>query len=169
MAKVAEMNYKMINTKTIQDDDSVRCHHMIGFFNELNRFMSLRFKYKRSKCIPFVNKIDARCNRFSLTLSYMHDNSAAVTAISFKQKRRGHCTALVNFIDEVSSEYRIVNIEFISVMTEPMKNFLIKNGFINREPYYCILEDGIVNSNNWYRPTPYTKYLSSTNPKRFKL
>lgn len=149
------MSYKLINAKTIRDDDPVRCNHMIGFFNDLDRFMSERHNYKRSKCRPYINKVDARCEKFSLTLSYMHDNSAAITAICFKRKRRGHCAALVNFIDGVSSEYHIPNIEFISVMTDSMKAFLIKNGFTNREAYYCPVEAGIVKSKNWYRPTPY--------------
>jgi len=143
-----------INSKTIIDDDPVRRELMIKFFNDVNIFMSSRHNYKRPKCKPFINKVDARCSKFALTLSYLPDNSAGITAIRFKDTRRGHCTALVDFIDSVSIAYRIPNIEFISVLTDKMEAFLIKNQFINREPWFSPLENNFVESKNWYRRTP---------------
>lgn len=149
------MSLRAINSKTILDDDPIRQERMIAFFTKLDNFLCERHNYKRGKCRPFINKIDARCGRFSLTLSYLHDDSAGISAISFKEKRKGHCTALVDFIDMVAIEHRIPRIKFISVLTNEMQSFLIKNNFRNYEPQFCSLERAYVNSKDWYRQTPF--------------
>lgn len=146
----------MARTSTkIYDEDPVRQLLMINFFNDLNDFMSQRHGYKRHKCNPWVSKVDARCSKFSLTLSFRFNNSVGISAISFKEKRRGHCTALIEFLDSVSFTYCIPYIEFVNVMTESMGQFVTKNKFINRVGYYSIFDEGEAPSADWYRYTPF--------------
>lgn len=125
------------------------------FFEDVNNFMSARHGYKKHKCLPWISKVDARCSKFSLTLGFRHDNSVGISAIRFRDKRRGHCAALIEFIDQISYIYHIPCIEFISVLTEPMKNFVMKNHFTNRDSYHSFIEDLEVPSQNWYRDTPF--------------
>lgn len=120
------MNYRLINSHTITDPSPERQSLMINFFNQVDKFMSNRHGYKRSKCVPFINKLDANCAKFRLTLSFYPDDSAAITAISFRDKRNGHCTALVDFIDSVSVSCRIPCVRFISAMSDEMISFLVK-------------------------------------------
>lgn len=128
---------------------------MHSFFEELNNFMSARHGYEKHKCRPWVNKVDARCSKFSLTLSFRDDNSVGISAIRFKDERRGHCSALVAFIDEMSFKYRIPHIEFISVQTESMSEFVKKHRFINRDGYFSPFADEQVPSIDWYHRTPF--------------
>lgn len=145
----------MGSTHSIWHEDPERRHLMESFFNELNEFMSARHGYKRHKCQPWINKVDARCSKFALTLGFRHDNSVGISAIRFKDQRCGHCTALVEFLDLQSIVYRIPYIEFVSVLSDSMRNFIHKNKFINRDGGYSPLEDREVLSQDWYRKTPF--------------
>lgn len=151
------MNFRKINSQTILDENPKRQLVMIEFFTQVNSFMSARHGYKRDQCLPFINKVDARCSKFRLTLSFYPDDSAAITAISFRDKRQGHCTALVDFVDSVSETHRIPHIRFISVMTDAMTAFLVKNKFLNEAQRYCPLKGAYVDSKDWYRQTPFGK------------
>lgn len=151
------MNHKKVNSQTIFDECLERQILMIQFFTNINEFMCARHGYKRDQCIPFVNKVDAKCSKFRLTLSFYPDNSAAITAIRFRDKRRGHCTALVNFIDSTSETCHIPYIRFISVLTEEMTEFLLKNNFLNETQRYCPVEGRYVDSKDWHRLTPFGK------------
>lgn len=128
---------------------------MHSFFMELNDFISARHNYKKHMCRQFFNKVDARCSKFSLTLNFRDDCSVGISAIRFKDQRRGHCSALVAFIDKVSPKYCIPHIEFISVQTESMSAFVKKHKFINQDGYFSILENEKVASMDWYRRTPF--------------
>lgn len=128
---------------------------MHSLFEELNNFMSNRHGYEKHQCRFWINKVDARCSKFSLTLSFRDDNSVGISAIGFKDERRGHCSALVAFIDEMSIKYRVPYIEFISVQTESMSEFVNKHKFINRDGYFSFFEGEQVPSLDWYRLTPF--------------
>lgn len=102
------------------------------FCAELNEFLARQMNYKNFPCNAFHNKIHARTNKFSLTLSWgWSPQSIAITAISFKKQRQGHCTALLMFLCSVAKKYGYERIEFISVCTEEMRAFVTKFGFIN--------------------------------------
>lgn len=140
------------------DDCSTGAEHeqlMHSFFEDLNNFMSSRHGYEKHQCRFWINKIDARCSKFSLTLGFRGDKSVGISAIAFKDERRGHCFALVSFIDEMSNKYRIPYMEFISVQTESMSEFVKKHGFINRDGYFSICEGEQVPSLDWYRRTSF--------------
>lgn len=136
------------------------------FYLELNEFMSARHGYKNHKCRRWVNKVDARCSKFILTLSFSPDNSVNITSIQFNNPRKGHCSALVDFIDSVSIKYNIPRIYFISVSTLSMLSFLKKNLFlpdlsVNSFAAFVQLDldpdlpDSVTSNPNWYRPTPF--------------
>lgn len=163
------MNFRKINSQTILDENPERQRAMIEFFTQVNEFMSAQHGYKRDQCIPFINKVDAKCRKFRLTLSFYPDDSAAITAISFRDKRRGHCTALVNFIDSVSETYRIPYIRFISVMTDAMTAFLIKNKFLRETHRYCPVEGAHVDAKDWYRQTPFGKATRSFTAQNLEI
>lgn len=102
------------------------------FCAELNAFLARRLNYKKMACSALHNKIHTRTNKFSLTLSWgWSPSSVAITYLAFKNKRQGHCTALLKFLCSVAKKYGYDRVEFISVCTEEMRAFLMKNGFKN--------------------------------------
>ncbi len=148
-------SYKLINSTTISDDDPDRQSRMIGFFVALDDFMKSRHNYKRSKLVPYVNKVDAKCSKFTVSIRFGAGDDVSITAIQFKDRRKGHCAALVEFIDSISETYRIPSVEFISVESEGMRAFVMKNRFKNREPCWSPISHGLADSPNWYRPTKF--------------
>lgn len=136
--------------------DLERLQLMESFFNDLNEFMCARHGYKKHKCLPWAHKVDAHCSKFSLTLGFFrHDNSVGISSIRFKEKRSGHCSALIEFIDKISHIYCIPCIEFVSVQTEAMRSFVAKNQFINRDGYFSPSANQEIPSLDWYRKTPF--------------
>jgi len=146
----------------IDDPDPQRKALMVEFFIELNQFMSTRHGYKKFMCEPWVCKVDANCEKFSLTLVYNHDNSVSISKIGFKEKRNGHGAALIEVLDNVSHKYKIPFIEFVSVSTEPMQSFVQKFGFTKREPEYTFDETPSILS-NWFRKSPFGLNMENKN------
>lgn len=129
------------------------------FCEELNIFYCKRFKYKRRYCNSWHNKINARSNKFTLTLSWdAYERKISITSISFSQKNVGHGTALLILLLDLSNSYGYETIEFISVLTDAMENFVRKFEFENLPgaPWPGKPEDP---SKNWSKPVRELKRL----------
>jgi tRNA(Ile)-lysidine synthase TilS/MesJ len=123
------------------------------FCVDLNSFFTTRFNYnpnyRRYCCRVFINKVDVRTPKYTLTLSWRaHDNKIAITAISFEQEHAGHGTALLSLLISLSKKYGYERIEFISVCTEPMQKFVEKYGFDNHSQQK-LYEDDSGFSKDW--------------------
>ncbi|UUA74268.1 hypothetical protein [Cellvibrio sp. QJXJ] len=116
------------------------------FCKELNEFYRERFKYnpnyRRYRCHVWANKIDVKTPKYRLCLSWQdYDNKIAITSISFTQTHAGHGTAFLTLLVSLSKKYGYERIEFISVCTEPMKQFVKKYNFINHPQQKLFDED----------------------------
>lgn len=102
------------------------------FCAELNNFYCSRFNYKKHYCNSWQNKINARSNKFTLTLSWdACEQKISITSISFAKKNVGHGTALLTLLLDLSNKYGYETIEFISVLTDAMESFVRKFEFEN--------------------------------------
>jgi hypothetical protein len=129
------------------------------FCEELNIFYCKRFKYKRRYCNSWHNKINARSNKFTLTLSWdAYERKISITSISFAQKNAGHGTALLNYLATLSDKFGYETIEFISVLTEAMECFVRKFEFENL-PKAALPWEQEGPSKNWSKPVCELKQL----------
>lgn len=120
---------------------------------ELNRFFTERFQYSerftKSRCDLWGNKVDIKTPKYRIAISWKdHEKVISITAISFSQTNAGHGTAVLSWLVNKGERYGYERIEFISVCTEKMLNFVHKFNFINH-PQQKIFSDDDGWSKDW--------------------
>lgn len=126
---------------------------VIDFGLELNRFLAERFKYSarfaKSRCDLWGNKVDIKTPKYRIVVSWKdYENTISITAISFTQTSAGHGTAVLSWLVGRSERYGYERIEFISVCSDKMKNFVRKFNFINH-PQQKLFSDDDGWSKDW--------------------
>ncbi|MCP5326282.1 MAG: hypothetical protein H7A09_08145 [Oceanospirillaceae bacterium] len=120
------------------------------FCEELNIFLTDRFKYKRNYAYVTPQKnIAATTKRFQLYIRltpckyFWPQNTITIARIGFYETRKGHCTELLKFILKIAPDYMHIGIENT---TDNSALFAEKLGFsIYKDAHYIIKTDILKN------------------------